>query len=241
MNNSTAVTPTVLTPVQAVAELDAIVAGIESRIAQWAATTSEWLTGLTGKATGTGLDKFIRPSVELLIKDPDISAAGAGFIANVGLLGPDRSYISWWQGTDMERVDALANFSPTAASRYVKTDWFRIPIETGRGYVTGPYVDFLCTDEYVLTFTHPVRAEGAEQFGGIVGMDMTLEWLERRGLPLLQLIGDRATLVDGEGRSIVSAASHIRAGDLVSSPDHTTTFSVGSRFQLLSEAGLRFE
>lgn len=236
MTDSAAAKAAPQTPAQAVAELDAIVAGIETRLAQWATTTGAWLSGLSGKITGTGLDKFIRPTVEQLIHDSRTSVAGAGFIANAGLLGPDRSYIAWWQGEDMERVDALANFSPNAVSRYVKTDWFRIPVETGCAYVTGPYVDFLCTDEYVLTFTHPVRAEGAEQVGGIVGLDVTVEWLERRGLPLLRLIGDTATLVDGEGRSIVSAAPNIRAGDLASLSDSAVTFDVGSRFQLWSAA-----
>lgn len=28
----------------------------------------------------------------------------------------------------MERVDALANFSPNAISRYVKAEWFCVPV-----------------------------------------------------------------------------------------------------------------
>jgi hypothetical protein len=88
------------------------------------------------------VDKLIRPVVEEFVQLPDGYAAGAGFIANAGLLGPERSYIAWWQGADLEPVDALANFSPNSISRYVKAEWFRIPVETGQAHVTGPLCGF---------------------------------------------------------------------------------------------------
>ena len=129
------------------------------------------------------MDKLIRPVVEELVRTPDGYVAGAGFLANAGLLGPERSYIAWWQGEEMEHVDALANFSPNSISRYVKSEWFRIPVETGQAHVTGPYVDFLCTDEYVLTFTHPVFCRADGPVVGIVGMDVTVQRLERGAMP----------------------------------------------------------
>ena len=159
------------------------------------------------------MDKLIRPVVEELVRTPDGYVAGAGFLANAGLLGPERSYIAWWQGEELEHVDALANFSPNSISRYVKSEWFRIPVETGQAHVTGPYVDFLCTDEYVLTFTHPVFCRADGPVVGIVGMDVTVQRLERGAMPALRRIGERATLVNPDGRAIVSAAAgHRRRG-----------------------------
>ena len=81
-------------------KLDAIIAGIEGRLAAWAAETGTALAALSGKVTGTAVDKLIRPVVEELVQPPDGYAAGAGFLANAGLLGPERSYIAWWQGAD---------------------------------------------------------------------------------------------------------------------------------------------
>ncbi|WP_230009579.1 cache domain-containing protein, partial [Microbacterium sp. Bi128] len=178
----------------AAAELDATIAGIEHCLTEWAADTGAALAAMSGKVTGTAVDKLIRPVVEELVQLPGGYAAGAGFIANAGLLGPGRSYIAWWQGPDLEHVDALANFSPNSISRYVKAEWFRIPVETGRAHVTGPYVDFLCTDEYVLTFTHPVFTRPDGPVAGIVGIDVTVQRLERGAMAALRRLGGRATL-----------------------------------------------
>jgi len=155
---------------------------------------------------------------------------------NAGLLGPERSYIAWWQGPDLEHVDALANFSPNSISRYVKAEWFRIPVETGRAHVTGPYVDFLCTDEYVLTFTHPVFTRPDGPVAGIVGIDVTVQRLERGAMAALRRIGGRATLANADGRAIVSAASDIDAGDLTAPNEPCAQYPVGRTFILCSDA-----
>ena len=220
----------------AAAELDATIAGIEHRLTEWAAYTGAALAAMSGKVTGTAVDKLIRPVVEELVQLPGGYAAGAGFIANAGLLGPERSYIAWWQGPDLEHVDALANFSPNSISRYVKAEWFRIPVETGRAHVTGPYVDFLCTDEYVLTFTHPVFTRPDGPVAGIVGIDVTVQRLERGAMAALRRIGGRATLANADGRAIVSAASDIDAGDLTAPNEPCAQYPVGRTFTLCSDA-----
>ncbi|NUU31581.1 cache domain-containing protein [Arthrobacter sp. C9C5] len=220
----------------AACELDAVVVEIESRLSVWAQEAGAALAALDGKVSGTAVDKLIRPVVEELVRTPEGYAAGAGFLANAGLLGPERSYIAWWQGTEMEHVDALANFSPNAISRYVRAEWFRIPVETGQPHVTGPYVDFLCTDENVLTFTHPVFCRPDGPVAGIVGMDVTVQRLERGAVPALRRIGDRATLVNQDGRAIVSAASDIDAGDLAVAAEGCRVFGVGRRFSIWSGA-----
>ena len=218
------------------AELDAVISGIEAWLSGWAADTGTALAALSGRVTGTAVDKLIRPVVEELVQTPDGYAAGAGFIANAGLLGPERSYIAWWQGPDLEHVDALANFSPNSISRYVRAEWFRIPVETGQAHVTGPYVDFLCTDEYVLTFTHPVYCRADGPVAGIVGVDVTVQRLERGAMSALRRIGPRATLVNADGRAIASAASDVAAGDLAAAGDACNVYAVGRRFKIWSSA-----
>lgn len=109
--------------------------------------------------------------------------------------------------TDMERVDALANFSPHATSRYTKGEWFKLPMATGRPHVTGPCIDLLCTDEYVLTFTHPLYKDGT--FAGVAGLDVTAQTLERATLGLLRDVEPHAVLVNAAGRAfrIISATA----------------------------------
>ncbi|MGO4382805.1 cache domain-containing protein [Specibacter sp. RAF43] len=219
-----------------VTELTALLAGIEQRIDHWAAATTAWLNvaggGGGGKVTGSAIDKFIRPTVKEMLHEPGSVVAGAGFVAGAGLLGPDRSYIAWWQGEDLERVDALANFSPQSMSRYVKTEWFKVPLETGLPHVTGPYIDLLCTDEYVLTFTNPVRRLG--DIVGVVGMDITAQTLERTSLAALRHIGPGAALVNAGGRSIVCASPAVDAGDVVSPAPEAAVYAVGRQFRIFS-------
>ncbi|MCU6481986.1 cache domain-containing protein [Arthrobacter sp. A2-55] len=212
-------------------ELAALIDSIEAGIDAWAQATTEWLSGQS-KPTGTAIDKFIRPAVARMLHEPGSRLAGAGFVAVTGLLGHGRSYIAWWQGEDLERVDALANFSPSSISRYVKTEWFKVPVETGRPHVTGPYIDLLCTDEYVLTFTNPVFSSGT--IAGVVGMDVTAQTLERAGLASLRSLGPGAVLVNAGGRAIVSASPTVDAGDLVQAAPEAAIYPVGRQFRIIT-------
>ncbi|MHA7270691.1 cache domain-containing protein [Arthrobacter sp. HLT1-20] len=214
-----------------VTEVASLIAGIEAALDQWAAATSTWLEA-SGKITGTAIDKFIRPTVLDMMNNPTSLTAGAGFVAADGIMGVNRSYIAWWQGSDMERVDALANFSPHATSRYIKAEWFKLPMATGKPHVTGPYIDLLCTDEYVLTFTHPLYKDGA--FAGVVGLDVTAQSLERATLGLLRTIGPNAVLVNSDGRSIVSAGADVDAGDVVQAASGAQEYAAGRHFRIIS-------
>lgn len=209
---------------------------VEALIAAWAAEVGAGLTALTSKPTGTAIDKLVRPTVEEWMGAADPVAAGAGFVANAGLLGPDRSYIAWWQGADLERVDALANFSPSSMSRYVGAEWFRFPVATGLPHVTGPYVDFLCTDEYVCTFTHPVTVRGLETIAGVVGADVTVQSFERRTLAALRRIGPTAALVNQDGRAIAASALGASAGDLMVRDPGAAAYDAGRSFHIWTAA-----
>lgn len=53
---------------------------------------------------------------------------------------------------------------------YTALPWFVVPRETGGRRVTGPYVDWVCTEEYTLTFTVPlfgVHPERGRQYLGV--------------------------------------------------------------------------
>ncbi|MDP5228140.1 MULTISPECIES: cache domain-containing protein [Arthrobacter] len=212
-------------------QLDALLSGLTAQLAGWAERTTDWL-GRTSRVTSTSVDKFVRPAVETLLQQPGSPIAGAGFIATLGLLAPDRSYMAWWQGDDMERVDALANFSPQPVSRYMRAEWFRVPVSTGKPHVTGPYIDLLCTDEYVCTFTYPVFRLGA--IAGIVGMDVTAQKLELMVLPLLRQLGPTAAMVNQAGRAVVAVATSTDAGDAVRAAPGARSHPVGGHFTVLT-------
>ncbi|MBT0568345.1 cache domain-containing protein [Williamsia sp. CHRR-6] len=135
---------------------------------------------------------------------------GAGYVAAPGALADRSLYLAWWQGQD---ETLLADHTPSHGSDfdYTRNEWFRTPSMSRHPHVTGPYVDFVCSDEYVMTHTVPVIVDG--EMLGVVGADTLVETLE--DLFLDEFRSARATLVNSHGRAIVSADPHVATGDLI--------------------------
>lgn len=139
------------------------------------------------------------------------TALGAGFVAARDALADRALYLAWWQGDDQQLLgesEAPASGDPFD---YTRREWFRVPEQTGHRHVTGPYVDYVCTDEYVVTCTVPVRVAG--RLAGVVGADVLVETLEDQLLGVLRQAG--ATLVGDHGRSMVAADHRLAPGTLV--------------------------
>lgn len=153
--------------------------------------------------------RTIEPFVKGFLASHDI--VGAGFVAARDALSDETLHLVWWQGDDQHLLadaDAPGTHDPLD---YTRHPWFRTPERTGEPYVTGPYVDFVCTDEYVMTATAPVSSRG--RMVGVVGADTLVETLERLILPTLRGVG--ATVVNDLGRTVVSADPHLATGTLV--------------------------
>jgi DNA-binding FadR family transcriptional regulator len=208
-------------------------ASIEQRLGEWAVALGRQLTPHGPNLGGVVIDRLVKPEVETLLADSELGLTGAGFVANVGVVGPDRTHFAWWQGTELDRADVMANFSSHSQARYLRAEWFRAPLSTGTLEITGPYVDLLCTDEYIITFTAPVVWPHTPGIVGVVGMDVTLPSLERRILHSLRQIGD-AVLVNGEGRAVVSSAPDVASGDLLPDLHLNRRWAAGSRFAIVA-------
>ena len=151
----------------------------------------------------------IEPHVRRFLDSADI--VGAGYVAARGALSDEQLYLAWWQGDDQQLLaesDAPGTGDPLD---YTRHPWFRTPERTGQPYVTGPYVDFVCTDEYVMTSTAPVMSRGA--MVGVVGADTLVETLE--SLLLTAQRSADATLVKDQGRTVNSADPHLATGNLL--------------------------
>ena len=114
-------------------------------------------------------------AVESLLDDDAVSAAdldrvrpqvvdalgglviGAGYVAAPHVLADQEYGFEWW--TAPAPPTGAAVHQPGAGKRefldYTRQSWFTVSRDTGRRHVNGPYVDYLCTDEYTLTFTVP--------------------------------------------------------------------------------------
>lgn len=153
---------------------------------------------------------------------------GAGFIAAPGTLRDAPRWLQWWQqGRNGSPSRLIAELDPGKDRfyDYVPLPWFAVPASTGRRHVTGPYVDYVCSDEYALTFTEPIFDDGT--FVGVAGADVFVNRYESLVLPPLRALPSAAALVNTQGRVIVSNTARLVTGSLVRKPDVASFFAGG--------------
>ncbi|WP_234438690.1 hypothetical protein [Streptomyces sp. NRRL S-340] len=161
----------------------------------------------------------LRPALHLRLGRAGL-VSGVGFIAAPGLLADVPGWLEWWQSTAEGGVrPLLVDLDPgrSAYADYTHWDWFALPRDTGLRAVAGPYVDYLCSDEYSLTLSAPVRVAGG--FAGVAAADVYLRHLEAAVLPLLRRLPRAAHLVNARGRVAASADPAHLAGSLTRGPD----------------------
>lgn len=162
--------------------------------------------------TASRIDDLVAAHAIAIMDGADEPIYGAGFIATVNLLADAESHLAWWQGVDRRKLV----FPPQSVKQgidYRELEWFRIPLTTGRSHVAGPYVDYLCSDEYTMTAAAPVRVDGV--FVGVAGLDIVVEVIERRLIPPLRALGGAIVLVNGVDRVLVSTDPRYSAGDVL--------------------------
>ena len=167
-----------------------------------------------GPVTSDELIAQVETGTLAFLQDP--SLLGGGFVAAPDALVDRRLYLAWWQGAGRDFLGDAVVPATGEVLDYTRQAWFRMPQRTGALNLAGPYVDFVCTDEYVMTMTLPVYAAG--RIVGVAGADTSVETLERMLLPGLREVG--ATLVNSHGRVVVSADPHLATGEVMNAaPD----------------------
>jgi hypothetical protein len=137
---------------------------------------------------------------------------GAGFVATPGWLADRELFLAWWQGEEQTLLAERGVPIGHHVFDYTRHEWFQTPLATGERHVTGPYVDYVCTDEYVLTATVPVLVGG--QMAGVAGADTRLETFEQLMREPLRGGGD-VVVVNGHDRCVVAADPLLRSGQKV--------------------------
>ncbi|MEU5086352.1 cache domain-containing protein [Streptomyces sp. NPDC021356] len=161
----------------------------------------------------------LRPGLHLRLRRAEL-VSGVGFVAAPGLLADVPGRLEWWQvAAGGEVRPLLLDLDPgrSAYADYTHWEWFALPRDTGLRAVAGPYVDYLCSDEYSLTLSAPVH--GADGFAGVAAADVYLRHFEAAVLPLLRQLPRAAHLVNARGRVAASADPAHLAGSLTRGPD----------------------
>jgi hypothetical protein len=158
------------------------------------------------------------------LERPGTLITGAGFVAAPGFLDDAPWHLAWWlsgaspfrieqTGGGLRRLDAVSDPDAEAFRDYTTLEWWRVPARTGRRHLTGPYVDYLCTDDYTVTITTPVTVGG--EMAGLVGADVYVARLEQALLPVLREADRTCTIVNASGRIVASTDTHRATGALL--------------------------
>lgn len=165
--------------------------------------------------------QVVRPVLDA----PGTPIVGAGLVLSPDMLSDARHWMEWWSrdaGGQVRKLRPVLDADADGFYDYTVLPWFVVPRENGTRHVTGPYVDWLCTEEYTLTFTVPLYGTHPERgrvYAGIVGADIVNSWVERRLLPLLHRAERPTALVNVEGRVVVSNQPGLAAGSVTHAVD----------------------
>jgi hypothetical protein len=188
----------------AAAHVRATLDGVFTTVAQVRDATARCLEDVhrAGRAPTRADLAALRP---LLFSRLGPIVCGLGFIAAPGLLADAAWYLEWWQtGPAGRPSQLLRDLNPESSVLYDYTDWewFTEPQGGAEKTVCGPYVDYLCSDEYVLTLSAPVRVGGA--FAGVAAADVFARTFENEVVPALREIPAPAFVVNAPGRVMAS-------------------------------------
>ncbi|WP_430647070.1 cache domain-containing protein [Agromyces sp. GXS1127] len=169
------------------------------------------------------LDPVVAATVAAELDRAGTLITGAGFVAAPGYLADAPWHLAWWlsdgnpfrgvPARGIRRLDAVSDPDAEAFRDYTTLEWWRVPERTGSRHLTGPYVDYLCTDDYTVTVTTPVSVAG--DMVGLVGADMYVARLEQVLLPVLHGAERTLTVVNASGRIVTSTDAHRATGALL--------------------------
>ena len=190
----------------------------------WRDVLERELSGpLAGAPSAETLDPVVAALVSPELERDGSLITGAGFVASPGYLSDAPWHLAWWlsgsntfgAGPDpkLRRLEAVSDPDSEQFRDYTTLEWWRVPARTGTRHLTGPYVDYLCTDDYTVTITTPVRAAG--EIVGLVGTDLYVARLEQVLLPVIRESGHPCTLVNASGRIVASTDARRATGALL--------------------------
>ena len=149
----------------------------------------------------------LRPGITGLLQQHGALVKGAGVIFVPGVLADAPRWIEWWWWRASSAPEALrVNLDPEVPDHYdyLSAEWYRIPVNSGVRHVTGPYVDYECTNEYAVTLSLPVTLDG--RIVAVAGSDLVVSGLEERVLPRMCKMARPLALINAQGRVVLSSS-----------------------------------
>lgn len=204
--------------------VSATFASVFNQIESWRESIESLVAAEDGAITAAQIDEFTETLVVPGLTVDGALIIGAGFVATPGFLVDSEWHLAWWLGhsntfgigsadPSIRRLEAEEDPSSQSFRDYTTLEWWRVPAATLARHITGPYVDYLCTDDYTLTLTMPATHEGS--MIGVVGADLYVNDIERTLLPHVRAIGRPATVINSSRRVVVSTDPHRATGSIL--------------------------
>jgi hypothetical protein len=237
---------------RSVPEVAAAVAGVFTavfdQLAAWRVPI-EQLIASSADVRPADLETAVADLVLPRLVEDDPLLVGAGFIADGEIVRGRDVHFAWWLGplqanpvlgstTEPTRLDLTTRGYTEYLRDFRALEWYRIPATTRDAHVTGPYVDHLCTCDYILTLTMPVHARddvaasGDARMVGVVGADVAVRRLERELLAAFLDVPEPIALVNEDGRVVVSTEPTLQVGQLAVAWQHAEPCA-GTPFRVL--------
>lgn len=215
--------------------VSAVFTSVFDQLAAWRAPI-EQLIASSPEVRPADLDTAVADLVMPRLVEDDPLLVGAGFIADGEIVRGRDVHFAWWLGpleanpvlgstTEPTRLDLTTRGYTEYLRDFRALEWYRIPATTRHAHVTGPYVDHLCTCDYILTLTMPVHAGGGAagddaRMVGVVGADVAVRRLEQELLAAFLDVPEPLALVNEDGRVVVSTEPTLQVGQLAPAWQH---------------------
>ncbi|WP_438854660.1 PDC sensor domain-containing protein [Agromyces sp. M3QZ16-3] len=202
--------------------------GVFDQLAAWRAPI-EQVIAASPEVRPADLDTAVADLVMPRIVEDDPLLVGAGFIADGEIVRGRDVHFAWWLGpldanpvlgstTEPTRLDLTTRGYTEYLRDFRALEWYAIPATTRHAHVTGPYVDHLCTCDYILTLTMPVHARTSgdddARMVGVVGADVAVRRLEQELLAAFLDVPEPLALVNADGRVVLSTEPTLQVGQL---------------------------
>lgn len=142
-------------------------------------------------------------------------AVGSGATFSSARISEGQGVLEWWTPGPSGAEKLVFDLDPDGERFY---DYEHLPFfsaaeRTGEATIWGPYVDYLGSDEYILTHTAPFKIHG--EFAGVAGYDVTVRALEEIFLPALRSIPGHAALLNSSDRVIIGNSGAYLVGERI--------------------------
>lgn len=236
------------TAVEAVAHaVGEVFARVFDQLADWRTPIEAMIAGSStagNEVRPAELDEAVAELVIPRLVEPDALLIGAGFIADGEIVRGREVHFAWWLGPLDDNPVLGSTDGPTRLdlstrgyTEYLRDfralEWYRIPATTRHAHVTGPFVDHLCTCDYILTLTMPVHGDGGERMVGVVGADISVRRLEQELLPRFLGVEVPLALVNADGRVVLSTEPALQVGQLAHADDADALECAGTPFRVI--------